>query len=55
MKQKPLTYNIMHTMTNPVFISITKSAHYIQELTAKCFRVRKNISHVQPFSDLNHA
>lgn len=53
MKQKPLTYNIMHTMTNLVFI--TKSAHYIQELTAKCFRVRKNISHMQPFSDLNNA
>lgn len=55
MRQKSLKYNIMHNMINPVFISVTEPAQFIQELTAKCFRVRKNINHMQPFSDLSHA
>lgn len=55
MKQKPLKYNIMHNKTNLVFESITKSVHFIQKLTAKHFRVKKNMSHMQPSSDLNHA
>lgn len=41
MKKKPLKYNIMHNMTNPIFIFITVSPHH-PETNIQVFQGKEN-------------